>query len=56
MPVIAGEGFDITYIREGKHFEQYFTPEGKLFFDDLLGKSPIKKDRIRSSDYPGSKY
>ncbi|KAF8963317.1 kinase-like domain-containing protein [Flammula alnicola] len=30
MPVIAGEEFDFAYIRKGKHFEQYFTPEGRL--------------------------
>ncbi|KDR74608.1 hypothetical protein GALMADRAFT_1333939 [Galerina marginata CBS 339.88] len=30
MPVITGEGFDLEYIRKGKHFEKYFTPEGHL--------------------------
>jgi serine/threonine-protein kinase SRPK3 len=32
MSVLAGEDFDLAYIRDGKHFEQYFTPEGELFF------------------------
>ncbi|KAF8179860.1 hypothetical protein BJ912DRAFT_982009 [Pholiota molesta] len=31
MPVVAGDEFDLSYIRQGKHFEQYFTPEGQSF-------------------------
>ncbi|KAF8804085.1 kinase-like protein [Phlegmacium glaucopus] len=30
MPIIAREDFDLTYVRKGKHFEKYFTPEGHL--------------------------
>jgi serine/threonine-protein kinase SRPK3 len=29
MPALAGEDFDLPYIRG--HFERYFTPEGGLF-------------------------
>ena len=39
MPIIAGEEFDLTYIRKGKHFEKYFTPEGELFRRWLLRRN-----------------
>jgi len=38
MPVIAGEEFDLTYIRQGKHFEKYFTPEGELILSMMITK------------------
>ncbi|KJA15817.1 hypothetical protein HYPSUDRAFT_58602 [Hypholoma sublateritium FD-334 SS-4] len=30
MPVISGEEFNLTYVRKGRYFEKYFTPEGRL--------------------------
>ncbi|KAL4242992.1 Protein kinase-like domain superfamily protein [Abortiporus biennis] len=30
MPIVTGDQFDLTYISKGKHFEQYFKPDGTL--------------------------
>jgi hypothetical protein len=30
MLAIAEEEFDLAYIQKGKHFGQYFAPEGEL--------------------------
>ena len=38
MPIIAGEEFDLTYIRKGKHFEKYITPEGEAISSMIITK------------------
>ncbi|KAF9472717.1 kinase-like protein [Pholiota conissans] len=30
MPGVTGDEFDLSYIRQGKNFERYFTPEGLM--------------------------
>ena len=41
MPIIAGEEFDLTYIRKGKHFEKYFTPEGEANSSMIITEAKI---------------
>lgn len=66
MPVIAGEEFDLAYVREGKHFEKYFTPEGQLVFQGFtrenideelyLGRLSIQVENIRNLEQAMDSY
>ncbi|KAI0935098.1 hypothetical protein AcV7_003998 [Taiwanofungus camphoratus] len=30
MPGVSGDEFDVSYLRRGRHFEQYFETDGRL--------------------------
>jgi serine/threonine-protein kinase SRPK3 len=48
MSIIAGEEFDLTYVRKGKHFEKYLTPEDESFRQRLL-KRNLDRDEFSLS-------